>query len=479
MSIGSSHADLKTWLRSGVRRLLASWTALVLMVALSVAITAPNGWCTAKQEPAWGDDELRQEGVWEDHRKPFEEDILVSRVATIRVNLPKRFFTVEKITLSITTDATLHSEPKIAVGQWEKSLGEFLTPQEYFTTLLLTETINLEIPTKFFRRGENEIRFYSLTDSPEDQYIVTKLEFAVSREKIETIPRPEAPEKVRIGVLTNIAGGSVRTDEEKYVHLLTDEIRKKPDREVVTIKEAISYHNLDINTARNLGQAYRVDMVIGIESIYRTSIGIQGATKLVDISGQRLVELEAVSIGSGYASFRPGWEKKLVSQQIGPIEKMIDEISREKMLAGKSEERWEVILPEPTEPRKVRIGVLTELQKNLETEYFDHLKETLEKREDNQLLLLVGPFTYDRPHPEAIEGLKQKHQIDMIIYIGSKASSTGEVYWTGLVNTSNQEFVEVPTVYVKQENRYRWEKILVERQIKPIEEMIDEISREK
>jgi len=173
------------------------------------------------------------------------------------------------------------------------------------------------------------------------------------------------------------------------------------------------------------------------------------------------------------------WEEMLVERQTKAIEKMIDEISREKMHAGKSEERWEATLPEPTETRKVRIGVLTELQKNLETEYFDHLKEALEKREDNQLLLLVGPFTYDRPHPEAIEGLKRKHQIDMIIYVGSKASSTGDVYWTGLVNTSNQEFVEVPTVYVKQENRYRWEEMLVERQTKPIEKMIDEISREK
>ena len=462
-----------------MRGLLALYAAPVLIVALSVALGASNAWCKGKQETIWGDYELKQEGVWEDYGKPFEEDILVSRLATIRLNLPKRFFTVEKITLSITTDATLHSEPKIAIGPWEKDLGEFLTPQEHFTTLLLTETINLEIPTKLFRRGENEIRFYSVTDNPEDQYIVTKLEFAVSREAGETIPGPETSERVRIGLLINIAGGSIRLDEEKYVHLLTDEIRKKPNRELVTVKEAISYHNLDINTARNLGQAYRVDMVIGAESIYRTSIGIQGATKLVDISGQRLVELEPVSIGAGYATSRPGWEKRLVSKQIGPIERMIDEISREKMRAGKSEERWEATLPQPSEPKKVRIGVLTELQKNLETEYFDHLKEALEKREDNQLLLLVGPFTYDRPHPEAIEGLKRKHQIDMIVYIGSKASSTGDVYWTGLVNTSNKEFVEAPTVYVKQENRYRWEEILVERQIKPIEKMIDEVSREK
>lgn len=585
---------------------------------LFTLIAGSSGWCTIEQE------EIKQEGVWRDYRKPFEEDILVSQVATIMVNLPERFFKAEKITLSVTTDATPESDPKIAIGKWEKKLGALLTPAEYFTTLALTETINLEIPTGHFRKGENEIKFYSLTDRPEDQYIVTKLEFAVSQEEVAAIPRPEAVEKVRIGLVINIAKGSISADEKKYVHLLMDEIRKQPNREVVTVAESISYHNLDVDMARILGQRYRIDMLIGANSIYRYGEGFQGVTKLIDISGQRLIELEPVDIGAGYAAFRPGWEKKLVSQQIGPIEKMADEISQEKVAVaavpaelrplekvrigvltsfpgtlldpsaesfkrymdyltdelgkrpnlevitleeqisyhnididaarslkqkhqidmvigvmnylssgrgyeghtklvdlsaqklielepvtlgglGGLDVRWErklvskqlgpiremideisqqklAVAPAPTERRpfeKVRVGVVTELQKNLEAEYFTHLKEALGKREDIQLVRLVGQVTYDAPHPEAIEGLKRKHQIDMIIYVGTKAYSTGELYWTGLVDTSNQKFVEGPKVYIKQENRYRWEKMLVERQIKPIENMIDEISQKK
>jgi hypothetical protein len=585
-------------------------------------VVGASGWSIAEEG-------IKQEGIWKDYRRPFEEDILVSDVATIRVDLPDRFFKMETVTLSVTTDATHHSRPRITIGEWERDLGIFLTPQEYFTTLALTETIKLEMSTKEFRRGRNEIQFFSATDSPEDQYIITRLEFAVVREGAGETPRPEAFENVRIGLVTSLSGGSIRMDKQNYVGLLTGEIGQKPGREVIPLPDTIHYRDLDLDTAKILSQRYKIDMLIGVASTWQHGLGFEGITRLIDISGQKLIELEPIDIGAGYAKYRPGWEKKLVSEQIGqiekmaeeisrakiaaaaipgepkalekirvglltsfagtmldptaesfkryidyltdelgkrpsveiialkepisyhqidmdearnlerkhkidmvigvmnymasgrgyeghtklidlsaqklteldpvglgglagldvrwerklvskqlgPIQKMIDEISQQKIAARKDQEGLEATLPESTELRKVRIGVVTELQKNLEREYFNQLKEVIEKREDTQLLLLVGQATYDAPHPEVIEGLRQKYQIDMIIYVGTKAYSTGQLYWTGLVDTSKEELVKLPGVYIKQENVHRWEKMLVERQIKPIENMITQIYR--
>ncbi|NIQ39738.1 MAG: hypothetical protein GTN81_14290 [Proteobacteria bacterium] len=743
----------------------------ILVVTLFVVVAGTIGWSIAEEG-------IKQEGIWKDYRRPFEEDILVSDVATIRVDLPDRFFKMERVTLSVTTDATHHSWPRIVIGEWERDLGIFLTPQEYFTTLTLTETIEIEMSTKEFRRGKNEIQFFSATDSPEDQYIVTKLEFTAVRRGARSTPRPETSEKVRIGLVTSLTGGSIRMDKQNYVGLLTDEIGQKPGREVIPLPDTIHYRDLDLDTAKILSQRYKIDMLIGVASTWRPGLRFEGITRLIDISGQKLIELEPIDIGAGYAEFRPGWEKKLVSKQIGqiermaeeisrakiaaaatvgepralekirvglltsfagamldptaesferyidyltdelgkrpsveiialkesisyqsidldtarnlkqkhridmvigvmnyvasgrgyeghtklidlsaqtlteldpvglgglggldvrwerklvskqlgPIQKMIDEISRQKMAAptvpaearpfekvriglltdlsediGREyfanleelvEKRWdsdlvsisypasydaldidtartlrqmfqidmlifvkgvyhgavtrglnaytklvdipasrlveldpiemgwkafygpapgvgkkllseqigpiekmiaqvsraktaarmsqeglEATLPESREFRGVRIGVVTELQKNLEREYFKQLKEIVEEMEDTQLLLLVGQATYDAPHPEVIEGLRQKFQIDMIIYVGTKAYSTGQLYWTGLVDTSKKELVKLPGVYIKQENMHRWEKMLVERQIKPIEKMITQIYR--
>ncbi len=292
---------------------------------------------------------------------------------------------------------------------------------------------------------------------------------------------PQTLEKVRIGLLTSFFGTLLdprAASFERYIDHLTNELGKSPGLEVIPLKERMSYQNLDMDAARTLEQTHRIDMLIGVMNYLVSGRGYEGHTKLVDLSAQRLIELDPVELG-GYGTLHAAWEKELVSQQIGPIEKMIAEISRAKTATRKSEERLEGTLPTPTEPKRVRIGVVTELQENLERDYFKHLTAVLEKRVDSELLLLVGQVTYDAPHPEAIEGLKRKHQIDMIIYVGTKAYSTGELYWTGLVDTAKQKFVDVPKVYVKQENRYRWEKMLVERQIKPIEKMVHEISREK
>ncbi len=460
-----SDADLKSSYCSRIRGFVLSCMIQILVLALSIAIAGSNALSEAKQEAVFKDYELRQEGVWKDYKKPFEEDILVSQSATIRVNLPERFFKVEKVTLSVTTDATPNSEPKITIGEWEKDLGDLLTPREYFTTLLLTETISLEIPTRHFQRGGNEIKFYSVTNSPEDQYIVTKLEFAMVREEVRATPPVKAPGKVRIGLLTNLG--------EKFYSKLRDEVEKRPNWELIKIPESIHCSNVNLETGELLNRKYKVDILICTTYIYHYHL-----TKLIDISGQRLLQLDPIRLDRSHGILA-GWEKKLVSEQIGPIEKMADEISQQKMLPKKPEGRLEVTLQAPAELKKVRIGVLTELQKNLERDYFNGLKEVLAKREDSELVLLLGPITYDPPYTEAIKSLRQKYQIDMIIYIGTKVYSTGDLYWTGLVDASKQKFVDIPTVYIPQENRYRWEKILLKKQLEPIEKMIDEISQEK
>jgi hypothetical protein len=158
---------------------------------------------------------------------------------------------------------------------------------------------------------------------------------------------------------------------------------------------------------------------------------------------------------------------------------MIAEVSQQKMLARKAEEKPEVVPPATIESKKVRIGVLTELQKKAEGEFFDHLKKVLEKRDDSELILLLGPVTYDPPYKEAIKRIRQKYQIDMIVYVESKPYATGEAFDTALVDTSEQKIVELGSVYVRIEKTNVWEKILVKKQIGPIENMIGEIFQAK
>ncbi len=127
---------------------------------------------------------------------------------------------------------------------------------------------------------------------------------------------------VRIGVLADSQGD--------YFRHLRDKIGNKPNCEVLQVQESKSYHNLDVEMARVLGQKYEIDMLIGVTTSYKAATS-RGHTKLIDITGQRLVELKPVRIG--YTLQSPGWEKKMVKKHIGAIEKMIEEISQEK---GKS-----------------------------------------------------------------------------------------------------------------------------------------------
>jgi hypothetical protein len=206
--------------------------------------------------------------------------------------------------------------------------------------------------------------------------------------------------------------------------------------------------------------------------------GYEGHTKLVDHSAQKLIELKPVRLG-GLGSLDVAWEKKLISEQIGTIEKMIDEISQEKTIAKEPKEKLEGILPTPSELGKVRIGILTELQKNLEKEYYSHVKKVLEKKEDFQLLPLSGQLSYDPPYTDAIQSLRRRYRIDMIIYLDSKSWSTGTTYHTVLVDTAEERMVELPRIFIPLESRHRWETMLVEKQIMPIEEMMEEVHRKK
>jgi hypothetical protein len=128
---------------------------------------------------------------------------------------------------------------------------------------------------------------------------------------------------VRIGVLADTQG--------KYFRHLRDKIGKNTNCEVLQVQESKSYHNLDIEMGRILGQKYQIDMLIGVTTSYKAATS-RGHTKLIDISGQRLVELKPVRIG--YTLQSPGWEKKMVKKHIGAIEKMIEEISSQEK--GKS-----------------------------------------------------------------------------------------------------------------------------------------------
>ncbi len=132
---------------------------------------------------------------------------------------------------------------------------------------------------------------------------------------------------VRIGLLSSSKDQYWRD----YFSHLKDEIEKKPNREVLEVPEVKSYYDLDIEMARTLGQEYQIDMLIVGDARYQSGQGWRAYAKLVDISGQRLVERKPVRIGLW--PFPPRWEKKVVKKQIDAIEKMIAEISQEK---GKS-----------------------------------------------------------------------------------------------------------------------------------------------
>jgi len=145
------------------------------------------------------------------------------------------------------------------------------------------------------------------------------------------------------------------------------------------------------------------------------------------------------------------------------------------------EEKVEVAVttPQPKEPGKVRIGVLTDLTARFDRKYFAHLKEVLGKREDCQLLKLSDPIRYDMLDVNEIRNLGRKYQIDMIISLRSTAWSTGDRFYTKLIDVSDQKVVKLDRMFLRSEHERRWEKMLVRKQIGPIEKMIDQISREK
>ncbi len=139
-------------------------------------------------------------------------------------------------------------------------------------------------------------------------------------------PRPEEAEEVRIGVVTKL--------ERKYFAHLKEVLGKRGDCELMEIIDPISYDKLNVDTARTLKQRYQIDMIVCVRQIAGYGgIGTRAFTKI--ISGERVMTLPPITIGFGTAASDPsrlhiGWEKKLVSEQIGPMEKMIEEIYREK-----------------------------------------------------------------------------------------------------------------------------------------------------
>jgi hypothetical protein len=146
-----------------------------------------------------------------------------------------------------------------------------------------------------------------------------------------SVPVAQAEEPVELAtVRIGLLGSSNDQYWRDYFSHLKDEIRKKPNREVREVPEVKSYYSVETEMAKILGQKYQIDMLIVADARYQGGHGWRSYTKLVDISGQRLVELKPVRIGDGGWPFPPRWEKKLVKRQIGAIEKIIDEISGEK-----------------------------------------------------------------------------------------------------------------------------------------------------
>ena len=146
-----------------------------------------------------------------------------------------------------------------------------------------------------------------------------------SHEKTVEVPvptrQPAEPGKIRIGVLTKLG--------KKYFTHLGEVLEKRPDCELLKLFDPMSYEQLDSDTARTLKQKYQIDMVICDRYINQWSVGgLMVYTKLVDIYGQRLVKLDRINLGQ--RGFHCGWEKKVVREQIGSIDKMINEIYRER-----------------------------------------------------------------------------------------------------------------------------------------------------
>jgi hypothetical protein len=142
------------------------------------------------------------------------------------------------------------------------------------------------------------------------------------KQKLAAItPQPTEVNRVRVGVLTTLRG--------TYLRQLMSDLRGKPDRELMLLTDSIGCDSLDVDNVRGLGQKYQIDMLICIRHLW-SKTAMRVVTKLFDISGQSLVKKTALA-GLYKTGWRaPEWEKKLVNKQIGPIEKMIEDISRKK-----------------------------------------------------------------------------------------------------------------------------------------------------
>lgn len=138
-----------------------------------------------------------------------------------------------------------------------------------------------------------------------------------------TTPQPEELEKVRIGVLTDL----LTNRERDYFTHLKELLGKREDCQVLKLSDPINYDTVDADAAESLKQKYQIDMIICVKFFDQYALGgLMVYTKLVDISGQRLVKLKRINLGR--RGFAYGWEKKSLMKQIKPIEKMIDEIHR-------------------------------------------------------------------------------------------------------------------------------------------------------
>ena len=135
-----------------------------------------------------------------------------------------------------------------------------------------------------------------------------------------TIPQPKEHGRLRIGVLTKL--------EKGYFAHLKEVLGKREDCQLLELRGPIDYEKVELKTARSLKQKFEIDMLICVKKVW-TNVATTAHTKIIDISGQRLVQLKSVDIGV-YDQRAYGWEKKLVKQQIGSIEEMIDRIYREK-----------------------------------------------------------------------------------------------------------------------------------------------------
>jgi hypothetical protein len=107
------------------------------------------------------------------------------------------------------------------------------------------------------------------------------------------------------------------------------EVGEKPDRELMLLTDSIGCERLDVDNVRGLAQRYQIDMLICIRHFW-SNPRWRIVTKLFDISAQSLVKKTVVLPPDNMGRRPPEWEKEVVEEQAGPIEKMIEDISRKK-----------------------------------------------------------------------------------------------------------------------------------------------------